>query len=218
MRFSVQCCLALLAFAIVPFGAVHGMIIEAGVLNEIDDLANPSHGLRFFDLSVSVGDDSATALADATALFADARFATSSEWDDLFAASTLTLDSGGLSASDGFTTGASGFVSSGANYNTSLRDILGVTDSADTAFIWTVPDGNTAAGSSRDLAQLDGSAFLLFQRSELPPITEAGWLLVRPADPPVVAIPEPGTTTLMGLGALGLCVCQIRRKRKQASA
>ena len=217
MRFSVQCCLALLAFVIVPFGAVHGMIIEAGVLNEIDDLANPSHGLRFFDLSVSVGDNETTALADATALFADARFATPSEWDDLFAASTLTLD-GGLSASDGFTTGAAGIVSSGGNYDTSLREILGITDTIDSAFIWTVPDGNTAAGSSRDLTQLNDSAFLLFQASTLPPNAEAGWLLVRPADPPVVAIPEPGTTTLMGLGALSLCVCQIRRKRKQASA
>ena len=143
--------------------------MEAGVLNEINDPTNASDGLRFFDLSVSVGTDDVTALANATALLPDdiVRFASASEWDDLFAASTLTLD-GSLSASDGFGTGATAAISTLGNYNTSLRDILGITDGISTAYMWTVPDGSTIASTSRDLARLNEGAFMIEQRGETP--------------------------------------------------
>lgn len=216
MRFPAHRCLAVLVSAIASFGAAQGMIMEVDGLNVINQAGNPSDGLRYFDLSLSVGDDMATALVDAQAVEANARFATPSEWDDLFAASTLTLDDV-LSPSDGFDTGATAAISTGANYNTSLRDILGITDGIDTAFIWTLPDGSTIASTTRDFARLNPGAYVIEQRPETSPIVGVSWLLVSDGAPVITPVPEPASTMVLALGTLGLCAYRIRRRRRQSA-
>ncbi|MEQ9406889.1 MAG: hypothetical protein RIK87_04150 [Fuerstiella sp.] len=123
-------------------------IIQVGDLNIIDDPGNPSNGLRYLDMSFSDGLTLADALANAQATYPNARLATPSEADDLFNASGLSLDNtdGFLNLSGGWETGPNLIISSGSNYDTSLRDILGHTGGSTfnpvTAF-WTDPDGES---------------------------------------------------------------------------
>lgn len=183
-------------------------IIEDGVLNIIDQVGNPFNGLRFFDMSVSVGDDLATGLADAQALFPNARLATPAEADALFTASSLTYDTS-LVFSDGWTVGLSEDVSSGTNYNTSLRDFLGITYGTVTN-IWTDPDGSTLDTTTRDIIQLAAGNAHLFNTSFEPINPNVGWLLVSEA--PTSGVPEPSSAILLGFAAAVGCLAYRRRQ------
>jgi hypothetical protein len=57
--------------------------------NIIDDVGNPSDGLRFLDMTYSDGLSLAAAIANAQATYANARLATASEFDDLFSAAGI---------------------------------------------------------------------------------------------------------------------------------
>ena len=83
-------CVALLV--VLPGASFGGLVTEVGDLNIIDDDGNPSNGLRYLDLTFSLNRTLASALANAQATYSNARLATASEWDDLFAAAGITYD------------------------------------------------------------------------------------------------------------------------------
>lgn len=68
---------------------VLGGIMEVGDLNIIDDVGNASDGLRFLDMSYSVGRTQADALANARVIYSNARLATVAEWENLFLAAGI---------------------------------------------------------------------------------------------------------------------------------
>jgi hypothetical protein len=187
----------------------HAVIVEeSGGLNRIEDASNPSNGLRYLDMTFSDGLSLADALSNARSSYANARLATASEFDDLFAAAGIMYDNPLVTASSGFDTGDDIVISSLTNYNSALRDILGRTTPTDTR-IWTAPDGNTDRGSTRDALRLTGGVANLFQLSEQPPNGDFGWLLV--SDP--VVVPVPAAVWLFGSGLLGLIGVARRKVR-----
>lgn len=90
MRFFKLSMIALMAFAMSSL-TVHASIIEQGDLNKIQQTGNASDGLRFLDMTYIDGKTLAAALADAQAVYANARLATPSEWDELFQAANVIL-------------------------------------------------------------------------------------------------------------------------------
>lgn len=183
-------------------------IMEVGDLNIIDQAGNASDGLRYLDMSYSDGLTMADALANARATYANARLATASEFDDLFAASTLTYD-GSLKLSDAFLPGEFAWLSSQSNYDTSLRDILGVTNLDGTiAYLYTDPDGTSHSSSTLDVLGLSEWGVFMNHQRGTPPHPSIGWLIV--SGPAVV--PLPGATILGFLG-LGTASMKLRRRR-----
>ena len=181
---------------------VHATVMEVGDLNIIDDAGNPSDGLRYLDMSYSDGLTQAAALAAAQVNYANARLATPSEFDDLFAAAGISYN-GALTVADGFTDGSTAGISSGSNYDGgALRLILGLTNPAGFTNIWTDPDGSSQADTTRDRIILGLTGATVVNSTSLPPNDIIGWLLVSDA----ASVPEPTTLALMtlGLAALGL--------------
>ena len=196
MKKSIFAACLMLVFV---FSAASADIIEIGDLNIIDDPGNPSDGLRYLDMTFSDGLSLADALTNAQMTYSNARVATASEFDDLFAASSLVLN-GATMPSDGFLPGASTVISSGANYNQSLRDALGTTIGVIRTNIWTAPDGSFDVASTRDVVLLIPGAAFIGQQSDTPPHDNFGWLLVsEPA-----AIPEPSSFVFLAMGLLAV--------------
>lgn len=199
-----------LVFALVMHGVVQGNLIEVGDLQFIDQVGNPSNGLRFLDMSFSVGLTAADAVANAQATYADARLATPSEFDDLFMAAGITYP-GPLTASDGFTsTFLAAILSSGATYDGGvLRDKLGIT-SGDATVIWTNPDGELFAGTV-DVMRLQGDEVSIAGAGVLPAQAGIGWLVVSET----AAIPEPSSFLLVGMAGLATVFLSSRRRRRR---
>ena len=190
-RFLQTGILALILCLLVQ-GMTTAAIVESGDLNIIDDPGNPSHGLRYLDMTYSDGKTLADALAAAQAVYPNARKATPSEWDDLFDAAGI-LYNGSLKASDAFAVAGSTIqkISTNANYNTSLRDALGPTAS-DATLIWSDPDGTVGGGTTRDRLKLAGTApngAEIAHFTLLPPNGALGWLLVSEPVPIISTYP-----------------------------
>ena len=177
-------------------------VIEVGDLNIIDDMTNSSHGLRFLDMSFSVGLDQAAALANAQATYADARLATPGEADDLIAAAGITYN-GASTIEDGWDAGATADISTGANYDAGALQLkLGTTSTSGggSTLFWTDPDGDSSAGSSRDFVFLAPSFLRINNSAATPAGSTVGWLIVSET----AAVPEPSTFAVIGLAAIGL--------------
>ncbi len=164
--------------------SAHAAIVEVGDLNIISDPDNPSDGLRFLDMSYSMGLPSAAALANAQAVYPNARMATPKEFDDLFAAAGITYI-GTDTASDGFTVGPPVYLSVGSSYDGSaLAYALGIYGNA--TYIWTDPDNSDLPTTTRDYLVL-GASFdyaSLSQANIQPPFVGAGFLIVSQPPPP----------------------------------
>ena len=97
-------------------------------------------------------------------------------------------------------------ISSGANYDAgALAAALGFTGAgahAGHVHIWSAPDGNAGAGTSRDGIELTGTDAQIFQTGTLPADSNTGWLIVSPAAP----VPEPGTITIFAVALAGAAV------------
>jgi hypothetical protein len=193
---------------------VDGGIIEVGDLNIINDAGNPSNGLAFLDLSFSDGRTLADALANAQLTYADARKATPSEWNDLFAAAGIGYDSISYHASDGFATGVNLTLSSGANYDGgALSGQLGVTDGGTGSYIWTDPDGSTNTSTTRDFIALRSGTNLAYanQIGQAPPHNSFAWLLVSNS---AAAVPEPSSLTMASVITVGALYLRRRRRKR----
>jgi len=182
-------------------------VVEVGDLNIINDAGNPSDGLRYLDMSYSDGLSQAAALANAQATYANARIATASEFDDLFAAAGITYNSS-YTASDGFL--STGFpyhiLSTGANYDSaSLLFALGATVPGDEfgnnpeVVIFTDPDGSNNSATTQDILGLYLQGAELIQVPWTVPKDQAGWLLVSEA----TVVPVPAAVWLFGSGLIG---------------
>lgn len=184
-------------------------IIEFGRANIIDDVGNPSHGLRYLDMSFSHYETEANALANAQVFYPNARLATPSEFDDLFAAAGITYN-GAETASDGFSAGATTTITSGANYDGgALALALGHTRDGAT-MIWTDPDN----GATRDFMVLWPGGAQIYDSTASPEHSLIGWLIVsEPAAAQAsVGIPDSGSTLALGiLSLLGLLGARRRR-------
>ena len=208
MKISQQWLFAFLALILVS-NTANAVIIESLDLNIIDDAGNPSDGLRYLDMTYSDGLTQAAALTAAQAAYSNARLATASEWDDLFAAASITY-SGALTAADAFNTGSTEIITSRSCLECEvLLSQLGATyanTSKATTYIWSQPDGSaTWATTTRDFLRIEnigsGSSFAsIEQHSATPEHPDVGWLLVSDNND----IPEPTTLTLMGLALAGL--------------
>lgn len=222
MKIRVLFSQVVIAIVLVSPGTTSGgMIDEVGDLNIINDAGNSSDGLRYLDLTYSDGMTKASALANAQATYSNARLATASEWDDLFAAAGI-IYTGSLTASDAFTADAGPFIQlnglpgvvlqANAPAVNIVRLALGPTN-GDTR-IFSDPDGNVGTGSTRDFMILSNDDLSAYQS----PIAATGsdpgigWLIVSDAANPV---PEPSSIALLGMGAISLIGFGWRRKRKQ---
>ncbi|NNF07894.1 MAG: PEP-CTERM sorting domain-containing protein [Candidatus Eisenbacteria bacterium] len=188
-------------------------VIEVGDLNVIDDPGNPSDGLRYLDMTFSLGGPPlADAIANAQVAYPNARVATPAEWDDLFEAAgiiTSTL------ASETFSPGPRVFLAREAigpqpaigTYDGGVLSTQLGFNFGDTTNIYTDPDGSVDEATTRDFIQFSPRLVQHMQSDRVPggPATGFGWLLV--SAPP---IPEPSHAllSLVGLAALGL-----RRRR-----
>lgn len=181
--------------------SANAAVIEVGDLNIINDAGNASDGLRFLDMTYSVGLTQADALANAQATYADARIATSAEWDDLFDAAGIGYDTA-TTASGAFEAGDNLVLSSGGLYDGgALALMLGHTETAGgITYIWSDPDGFSGNGSTRDLLRLEGELAQTTQTSAIPPLSFAGHLIV--SEVPVPAAAWLFLSAIGGLGAL----------------
>jgi len=239
MQRSFQPTMAVLMLAVtmtVAPGIASADVIEVGDLNIIQQAGNTSDGLRFLDLSFSVGLNQAGALANAQANYSNARLATPSEWDDLFAAAGIAYD-GALTASDAFTVGANADISTGSNYDDGiLMNQLGITSqSADgngalwseVSAIWSDPTGDSQDSTTRDYvilhhyfeyqpwAQPESYHAAIEQHSNSGEHSTFGWMIVSDA---TTAVPEPSSIAMFGIGALGLFGYSRRRRQTSAAA
>lgn len=188
--------------------SVNASVIDAGDLTIIDDVGNPSDGLRFLDMSFSNGLSLSAALTNAQLTYNNARAATDTEFNDLFTAAGVVY-SGALTASDAFAVGSSVDLTSASDMGVSmLNTLLGNTSGTDTN-IFTAPDGSTSIFTTRDFLQLQGATgtAIANQNSLTPPSGPIGFLLVSEA-----TVPEPATVVLLGIALIGLRF----NKRKKA--
>ncbi|TWU06893.1 hypothetical protein CA54_52960 [Symmachiella macrocystis] len=212
MKRMIQLTVACVAVLAVVPTATFGEVIEVGDLNIIDDLGNPSDGLRYLDMTFSAGLSQAAALANAQSTYSNARLATPDEFDNLFEASGIQLN-GPIPASAGFTTGTSVSLSTGANYDGgALAAALGLTV-GNNLIVYTDPDGSDDTSSTRDLLQF-GPTFVFVAQFSGVPSSNGGWLLVSDA----AVVPEPSTYAgLLGITCVSLLAYDWRRKRQQAA-
>jgi len=180
-------------------------IIEVDDLNIIQMAGNPSDGLRFLDMWFSDGLTENDALTEAKTKYPNARLATPSEHDDLFAGANIKYG-GTYTASDAFATGVSAQISTGANYDGgTLAAQLGHTYPAGAAW-WSSPDGSGGSDTTRDYTYINVHNAVIENWTETPPHQYFGWLIV--SEPAV--IPEPSTMLLLGIGLMWLT--GVRRK------
>jgi hypothetical protein len=191
-----------LAFLLLLVTSVsHATIIELGDLNIINDIGNSSNGLRYLDMTFSDGLTEAAALTNAQATYANARLATVSEFDDIFAAAGISLL--GVTAADAYATGGPLIASSGSDYDGGvLRNILGATQGTDLN-IWTAPDNSGSSAGTRDFITLINT-FMRFSQFSAGPLGNysdaGGFLLVSES----AAVPEPSTLAIFGLSLAGI--------------
>jgi len=201
----------LIIVAMIAAAPAFASIDEVGDLNIINDMTNPSDGLRYLDMTFSDGLTLADALANAQATYADARLATPSEWDDLFMAAGITY-SGAETASDAFLNGATLTITPDpCALCASLRDKLGATNglSGDTTWLWSDPDGSGSAAGTRDALRLfdNGMSSLsavvqidtTVTPSLMPGSSAFGYLLVSEA-----VVPLPPAIIFLGSGIAAL--------------
>ncbi len=142
-------------------------------------------------MTFSDGLTKAAALANAQAVYPNARLATPEEWDDLFAAANITY-SGALTVSDAFAIGATFRISTDNDVGTLLSQ-LGSTVGDSTLFIWSDPDGSGNTSTSREFLVM-GAAFAdIRQDSRTPPQSFAGWLIVDNGTPDGMCGLSPGS-------------------------
>ncbi len=189
--------------------SANAAVVEVGDLNIINDGGNASDGLRFLDLTYSVGLARDAALINAQATYANARLANGNEWDDLFAAAGIVY-SGTLTASDGFTSGSTTTISSDARL---LIQQFGLTVNnpfdGERTLIFTDPDQSTAFNSTRDITQFSSMGVQLFQSPTIGTNSAIGWLIVSDVPAPV---PVPAAVWLFGSGLIGLIGLARRKK------
>ena len=201
--------------AMVLMVPVHAAVIEVGNLNIIDDPGNASDGLGYLDLSIAqgVGFTAAQALASAQAIYADARFATPSEFDDLFEAAGVLYD-GALTAGDAFSTGPdSVFISTGTNWDPGLvlRDQLGFTIPGFASAIWTDPDGSEDPTTTYDFLFLFGTRLQLEHTVAIPEVEgNLSWLIVTELAP----VPVPAAAWLFGSALIGMAGARRAKRSK----
>ena len=205
VRFSLSCKLAnscrllrglLVTICLISLGSekLHGNLIDGGDVTIIDQPGNPSDGLRYLDLSFSDNLSLADALANARATYPNARLATPSEANDLFNASTLTLNNANFNLSEGWQTGFTTQISTGGNYNVEIRNLLGITwenglgVGEQWATFFTDPDGSWDETGTRDIIEFRETEVRVNQFAGLAPNDGAGWLLVSE-----VSVNEPPT-------------------------
>ena len=199
-----SCLLLSAALVILGSSSSFGVLVNGGDVTIIDDAGNPSDGLRYLDLSFSDGLDLATALTNIQMTYFDARLATPSEFDDLFAAAGISYD-GAEMASDGFAIGGAVTISSGANYDGgTLLSLLGPTVGSTIANIWTDPDGNDNTGTTRDFINFNASLAQILNATSTVPDTAIGWLIVT-------SVPEPSSFLFLGLATASLLGASRRR-------
>lgn len=191
----------------------HASIVEVGNLNIINQLGNASDGLRYLDLSISqngaTGFNPTDALAHAQTFYSNARFATASEFDDLFQAAGITYD-GAETAGDVFGPGPDSVnISTGSNYDGGvLADILGRTIPGFAAAIWSDPDGSEDPTTTYDFL------FLIDSRAQLE------HTVVNPLEVPsgqlayliVSEVPVPAAAWLFGSALIGMA--GVRRTKR----
>jgi hypothetical protein len=178
--------------------SANAAVVEVGDLNIINDAGNASDGLRYLDMTYSDGLTQAAALTNAQVSYANARLATASEWDDLFAAAGIAY-SGAFTASDAFTSGNSALLAKASSQGVWLAGALGLTSGSD-LFVWSDPDNQSSSASTRDFLFInyDGSA-TIEQISAMPALPEVGFLLVSEAPVPVPAAGWLFMSALIGL-------------------
>lgn len=202
-RNRISVCLFLLAFSLAH--SADAGLIEAGDLNIIDDLSNRSHGLRYLDVSYGVGRSRGDALAHARATYANARFATPDEFDDLFAAAGITYD-GSLTASDAFRPGSGAIISSGRNYDRGvLLNILGQTLRNRTLILTQIP----ASPDLRNAVDLRLRRARIRRTRSFDANEHYSWLLVSES---TALAPEPSSFALFAAGCL---IIAARRRRRE---
>jgi len=213
MTKHIHLCILVAAGIFASQGVATGSIQEVGDLNIINMVGNPSNGLRFLDMSYSVGLSEVDALANAQSTYANARLATPSEFDDLFSAAGISY-SFSFTASDGFTPGLTRPLSVGVDYDGGeLRNQLGITFTTDTTLIWTAPDGDGSSVTSRDRLLLNSEAAFIINVAQSPASFTSGWLLVSEPAPSNSAIPEP-SSVLCWLGLVLMGWIKLPRNRK----
>ncbi|MEM7473459.1 MAG: hypothetical protein AAF483_00560 [Planctomycetota bacterium] len=194
----------------VAIPAVHADLVEVGSLNNIQQAGNSSNGLSFLDMSHSVGKTEAQALADAQLLYADARLATQSEWNDLFQAVDIAYTSS-LTASDAFSTGIGSTITS--TNNAEVRELiakLGATHQGHTLLAWSDPDGSTNSTTTRDVLTLEdnlGRAVLSVSTTQ-PASPDFGWLIVTSV------VPEPSSAACLFMASVGMVRIRSRRTER----
>jgi hypothetical protein len=177
MKTINRICMLVITITFTWQGVTNGAVIEVGDLNIISAAGNPSNGLRYLDMTYSDGLTAAAALSNAQSAYPNARFATASEFNDLFAAAGISYN-GALTAADGFTAGEFTTISSPPNYDGGvLASMLGYTVTT-TTNLWTDPDGSADAASTRDLLSLMFQSAAVYNQASLPPGANLGWLLV----------------------------------------
>ena len=207
----------LIAFTITFSGVARATLIEIGDLNFISDPGNASDGLAFLDMTFSTGMTQAAALANAQLTYADARLATSSEWNDLFIAAGAIFISGAL-PSDAFAQGGAGQVTEQDAGVVAIMNALGrttIVGGHDYLAAWSDPDGDRGNHTTRDSIELaviglNGGGTIFFQRTEQPAAGGFGWILVSDA----VMVPEPSTGLLVALGRVGLGISRRQGPRR----
>lgn len=170
IAFAMKYAILVTAIQILVSNDVLAVIVEDGDLNIINDPTNPSNGLRYVDSSLSVGFFNVNdALANVRLTYPNARFATPSEFDDLFLAAGI---SGSPSIS--FDTGGTVAIASGTNYDYDPNGLLGILGQTATSGglpilrLWTSPDGSSDSSTTRDLIQFQDSAVLAANATQTP--------------------------------------------------